>query len=162
MTGNVSFSSPLFHVIIDNIQHYKSQFPTLPAGDTMRAHFKDVYTTVFYSRECSWRAQLGERPITLATTVRGNYKQILAQAWVSIADWPSFHWSPFVSVSFSYNKPQAHIILQKIQSGSRILELATWGSGERRRKRVAQGMRLVPALPHEISVKNTSPTCIGC
>jgi len=44
MTGNVSFSSPLFHVVIDNIQHYMSQFPTLPAGDTMRAHIKDVYT----------------------------------------------------------------------------------------------------------------------
>ena len=44
MTGNVSSSTPLFHLIIDNIQHYTSQSPTLPAGDTMRAHIKDVYT----------------------------------------------------------------------------------------------------------------------
>jgi len=45
MTGNVSFSSPLFHVIIDNIQHYTSQIPTLPAGDTMRAHQGRLHLT---------------------------------------------------------------------------------------------------------------------
>jgi hypothetical protein len=54
MTGNVSFSSPLFRVVIDNIQHYMSQFSTLPAGDTMGAHVKDVYTYRLLLKSTAW------------------------------------------------------------------------------------------------------------
>ena len=68
MTGNVSFSSLLFRVIIDNIQHYTSRFPTLPEGETMRAHIKDVYTYLLLKR--TQLTCLGERPLALATTVR--------------------------------------------------------------------------------------------
>jgi hypothetical protein len=51
MTGNVSFSSPLFHVVIDKIEHFTSQSPTIPEGDTMPAHMKDVYTYRLFTQE---------------------------------------------------------------------------------------------------------------
>jgi hypothetical protein len=41
------------------------------------------------------------------------------------------------------------------------LKLAGWGSGERQRKREAQGMRPSPVLWHEMSVNNTSPKFIS-
>jgi hypothetical protein len=53
------------------------------------------------------------------------------------------------------------IYLNRTGLTSRILKLAGWESGERRKEREGHGMKMAAALWQEISVNNTSPKYIG-
>jgi len=59
---------------------------------------KCTCTAVSYTRECSWPAQRGYSPLTLATTV-GEHVYILSKTWVGAIVWP-FTGRHLLGVSF--------------------------------------------------------------
>lgn len=138
-----------------NYSHFLARFEILKALLIKIPFFWDMtpcilqYTFQHFSGACWVRLQVSVSPETLINsswTLSGYCcLHMLPFTWIHISEGWKFYFLDSITLS---RLIRFRFTCKQLQSSSHSLKLGGWGSGERRRKMEAQGMRPVPVVWH--------------